>query len=450
MREAKQHAREAHSKSLFTSVNLRPLERWGYRLSQHLDAAYYEFKGAEPTGDPYPQALRPGFPPKTSSVAISKLFAALGLRIILQNQIAEMTTGEIEPSGNLVKPTLKRIIQAEVTAAGGNYKCHNGTWSPTLDGIYEDPDVTGRDYDWIRSHAALLDDYEPIPGDYAIVVSLPMCRYEIDAMQTRYWGAAHLLLRTHRHFDVLAWGDGRDYPDTISPEILLQYKAVVLPNLRIMTEAMIEKLLQYVRKGGCLILLEESALLDQDLKPMEHTIWQGATSKTQGCDEGQIVLIDSDFGVFRYKGAEDRGVWTLEDPDLGTHYFLTLDERDLTSFAETISKHVQEDFETDLHRDVVLAAQNIRTYRNGTWRQVLHLVNNDYAFESDRVTPHKGTITFRLPRWNGKDEISIAHYRFTSDEHETLDYTTLADGRIRVEVPAIGIWSIVAITTSDR
>jgi hypothetical protein len=449
MTEANQYTESKHGRFLYTSLNLKPISRWGYLISQHLSSAYYEYKGYEPLGDMYPAALRPGLPPKTSSVAVQKLFDAYGLAAIVQNQIDIMTTGEIDTSGNLIKPTLKRIIQAEITASGGNYKAHNGSWSPALDGIYEYPKITGRDYLWIRKNSFLLDDFKPVASEFALVINTPMARHESQFLEVAYWGAAHLLLRTHRPFEVLLWGDGSDYPDNIKLKTLTQYKAVMLPNLTIMTDAMIETLIKYVTNGGCLILLEPCGRLDENLNQRKNPTWTDMISKTSTYKKGRVILIDSDFGSFKYKGAPDMGPITIEDPDLGSHYILTLSRDDLDLFDNTLSKHIETDFQTNLSQNVILASQSIKFPDNHTWMQTIHLVNNDYDFESDTTRPHTGYVICKLPYYKGKETLSLECLKFTSEQPTSLDYEILPDNRIKFQVPTINIWSVISIRT-DR
>jgi hypothetical protein len=445
MSEAKEYTMSKHGRYLYTTLNLKPICRWGYLISQHLSSAYYEYKGHEPLGDMYPAALRPGLPPKTSSVVVQKLFDALGLAVVLQNQIDLMTTGEIDPSGNLIKPTLKRIIQAEITAAGGNYKAHNGSWSPTLDGIYEDTKITGRDYLWILKNAFLLDDFKPVACEFALIINTPMMKHEPQFLQVAYWGAAHLLLRTHRPFEVLLWGDGSEYPDNISIKTLTEYKAVLLPNLTIITDSMIETLIRYVARGGCLILLEPCGRLDENLKPRNNQTWTDVTSKTTAYQKGQVIMIDSDFGTFRYKGAPDMGPISIEDPDLGTHYILTLSQEDLDLFDKTLSEHIEPDFQTDLSQNIILAAQKIKFPVKDVWLQTVDLVNNDYDFETDTNKPHSGYIICKLPHFNGKDTLAVEYLPFTFDESASLDYEILHDNKIKIQIPPINIWSLISI-----
>ena len=79
-----------------------------------------------------------------------------------------------------------------------------------------------------------------------------------------FWQVCEALGNAAQPYDVLFFPDGGLRPDTLIPETLSQYQTLILPDCRYLTEAQANLLLEYLKRGGYVLVLGE---LGSNLSP---------------------------------------------------------------------------------------------------------------------------------------------------------------------------------------
>jgi hypothetical protein len=72
-----------------------------------------------------------------------------------------------------------------------------------------------------------------------------------------FWQACEALSDAVQPYDVLFFPDGDLRPDSLTPENLNQYKTLILPDCRYLTQAQAQLLREYLNKGGTLLVMGE-------------------------------------------------------------------------------------------------------------------------------------------------------------------------------------------------
>ena len=82
-----------------------------------------------------------------------------------------------------------------------------------------------------------------------------------------FWQVCEGLSNTAQPYDVLFFPDGGLRPDTLTSDTLSQYQTLILPDCRYLTEAQANLLLEYLKRGGYVLVLGE---LGSNLPPEEQ------------------------------------------------------------------------------------------------------------------------------------------------------------------------------------
>jgi hypothetical protein len=86
-------------------------------------------------------------------------------------------------------------------------------------------------------------------------------RYNQDSSEVGlFWQVCEGLSDAAQPYDVLFFPDGHLRPDTLAPETLKQYRTIILPDCRYLTEAQYQLLRNFVDKGSSLLVLGELGL----------------------------------------------------------------------------------------------------------------------------------------------------------------------------------------------
>jgi hypothetical protein len=83
-------------------------------------------------------------------------------------------------------------------------------------------------------------------------------RYNVETSETGpFWQACEALSDAVQPYDVVFFPDGDLRPDTLTPEILSQYRTLILPDCRYLTSAQSQLLQEYLAKDGRLLVMGE-------------------------------------------------------------------------------------------------------------------------------------------------------------------------------------------------
>jgi hypothetical protein len=72
-----------------------------------------------------------------------------------------------------------------------------------------------------------------------------------------FWQVCESLSDAAQPYDVLFFPDGNLRPDTLSPETLTQYRTIILPDCRYLTQTQLHLLHDYLKSGGTLLVIGE-------------------------------------------------------------------------------------------------------------------------------------------------------------------------------------------------
>ncbi len=170
--------------------------------------------------------------------------------------------GSYDPYGNLHITELSKLFLSETLAAGGLHQIpidwvsyyHNDARLAPLQPYYE----------FARSHPELFNLTEA--GEVAVLYNEAFEKADTSNYTPGYLGIMMLLADSHRPFDVVFAGDpeDRDGADPFSTTDLSTYKAIILPNTQMLTNAQVSQLESYLDGGGILIGLGQIANQDAD------------------------------------------------------------------------------------------------------------------------------------------------------------------------------------------
>ncbi len=195
-----------------------------------------------------------------------------------------------------------------------------------------------------------------------------------EAMRTKtfaYLGFAQALAESNTPFEVVFSGDNHYLQDTLTLQELKKFKLILIPSVLGITDNQKEVVKRYVSEGGKAVILD----------PRELNIYRA---------EGEVKFAKGSFVImpsFQVKGK-------LEDP--GTAYLLT--------YNDTIRKNIENTVKTYVEPTVVVDGSDRKViaypyYQPQKERLVLHLVNYDHQFRTDRVNPKKNfKIKVKKPR----------------------------------------------------
>jgi hypothetical protein len=199
-----------------------------------------------------------------------------------------------------------------------------------------------------------------------------------------FWQVCEALSDAVQPYDVIFFAEGNLRPDTLTPENLKQYQTLILPDCRCLTQAQSKLLVDYLERGGYLLVVGE---LGTNL-PMDQ---QEAILKHRGTHQ----ITDSlGFNLS----------WLPTQPQLR------------------------------LSRQANLAV-NLQRVQSGI---AIHLIRYDYDFEQDRLPAlEELSLELSLPGKFGSVEV------FAPDELPKAELETISDGLYHLKLENIPLYSIV-------
>ena len=106
-------------------------------------------------------------------------------------------------------------------------------------------------------------------------------RYNQDTSEVGlFWQVCEGLSKAAQPYDVLLFPDGDLRPDTLQPEVLKQYRTIILPDCRYLTQAQSQLLREYLKRGGYLLVMGELGA-NLPLEERESILNHRGTSRIQ-------------------------------------------------------------------------------------------------------------------------------------------------------------------------
>lgn len=324
-------------------------------------------------------------------------------------------------------PMLQRFQVAESYAAGARLKIplsprnafstdESITQWIRADGTVDDELQSFIDFVW--SHERFLANSTP-DNDVAIVFSLPNAMYrrvpewgieqDYDRAIDSFIGTAKILRESQIPYSVLVFGHPELWEDSDQRERLNDYDAVVLPDIRTVTDAQRTALEQYVASGGSLISSGDPPSKTGSYAPRDDiaTLFEKENAK----------IFPQDPGQQRSQGESAGGELVEELRELNVRSRTSTDDSTLA-----VNRRQQPDVP----------------------RTIIHLLNYDYSSESDSFSIKEG-IDLRIPK-PGHD-VGIARYyspQGTTDPELSTDGDTL-----HLTLPSLREWGFVVLAESE-
>lgn len=330
-------------------------------------------------------------------------------------------TGEFDPTERY--PMLNRFQAAEAYANGAIFKIPMTSRLPAdstvnhwvrTDGTMEPELRTFVDFLW--AHERFLAAAEP-DNPVAVVWSLPsqiwgrLPGWNIPPNSfnrpgpNSFIGTTTLLREAQIPYDVLVFGQPSLWDDAGQLERLLDYAAVILPNVECLTDAQVSSLDRYLEAGGTVV--------SSGQPPSRSARFEPLSDVESMFDADNAVILADDPGRNRKETGETDG--TLVD---------TLREHGVEPVTPT--------------EDTALGVN--RMVQTEPARLIVHLLNYDYSATADAFSTRRD-ISLRIPN----PGIEVGAARFYAPQIVADLEPTERDGRIHVTVPELVEWGFVVL-----
>ncbi|MCH6256588.1 fibronectin type III domain-containing protein [Puniceicoccaceae bacterium K14] len=284
--------------------------------------------------------------------------------------------GSNDPYGKLHITELSKVYAAEVFAAGGLYQIPIDWVSYYHEDARLDPMVPFLQFP--SMFPELFNQNED--GEVAVLYNEAHQIEDTGTFTSSYLGAMMLLGDLHRPLDVLFAGhpDKRDGVDPFSSADLSSYKAIVLPQAKMLTDAQVSKLDSYLSGGGIVIGLGDVADSDEygtDVSSVRSFDDYFSTTGTTSVGSGKVIHFATDLGD-QYHGnsatSASEGEWELTAQN----------ETDLSTIRSTWTSAVDAELSYDFTSDHSRFVRAHR-YEGSDGSEIYHLVNRDINLTED-------------------------------------------------------------------
>ncbi len=283
---------------------------------------------------------------------------------------------------------------------------------------------------FVRSHEKLFVKPD---SEIGLMYSLSTCASTLrhkGVGKVEYHGAARLLEDAHRSYDVVFVGNDLWVPYDLTLEDLQQYKLIVLPHVRYLSEAQRRLILDYVDKGGLIIAVGDIGT--HNLKGNSYPVskWNSLFDKAglRKYGKGKIWHFPEQHGrnlAERY-GFKGRGT-----------------QADLKLFTDTLNSLLPPRLVTDLPRTVAVH-RNAHPSKEAV---ILHLINYDYDLDSDTLKAVKNaSMTITLAESMQPDSVRAVYYELANlPDGKQLACETDGDNTITIVLPNVSNWGTLVI-----
>ena len=354
--------------------------------------------------------------------------------------------GSNDPWGDYHLTELSRVFLAECFAGGGIYQIANG-WKEYLNSDAR-IDLIADDLRFARSHFELfnLDD----AGEVAVVYNEAFEIEDTGGFTPGYRGIIMLLNDAHRNHDVIFAGhpSKRGGTDPFSSTDLSSYKAVILPNTRMLTDSQVEKLNSYLNDGGTVIGFGRIADLDEDGRDKsasrtfdDHFASDGSTTVGAGI----AISISQNIGDQYYSNAATNMS--------GNSWEVTASNLSLLSGYQTVwSSAVDEFIDWDFESEGLSRLVHLYAYKDDDGSIVYHMVNKDINLTSDvddQSMNDTAAVSCEIEIPTGFNESDVKLSWMTVESPTPVSLSSInTNGKVSFTLPSFSNWGILKIGSS--
>lgn len=309
----------------------------------------------------------------------------------------------------------------------------NGCYAQYPENLDEGPGVKAKVdpyFEFIRGHEELFEEPD---AEIGLLYSLSNCAGTLKregAGNDEFHAAGRLLGDAHHSYDVVFVGNDIWIPYDLTLEDLQQYKLIVLPHVRYLSEAQRRLILDYVDKGGLIIAVGDIGT--HNLKGNSYPVskWNLLFDKAglRKYGKGKIWHFPEQHGrnlAERY-GFKGRGT-----------------QADLKLFTGTLNSLLRPRLVTDLPRTVAVH-RNAHPSKEAV---ILHLINYDYDLDSDTLKAVKNaSMTITLAESMQPDSVRAVYYELANlPDGKQLVCETDGDNTITIVLPNVSNWGTLVI-----
>ena len=351
--------------------------------------------------------------------------------------------GSGDPYGNLHITELSKLFLAETLAAGGLHQI-------PIDWVsyyHDDASLAPLQpyYEFARSHPELFNLTEA--GEVAVLYNEALEKADTSNYTPGYQGIMMLLADSHIPFDVVFAGDpeDRDGVDPFSTKHISQYKAIVLPNTKMLTDAQVSKLESYMTDGGTLIGLGQIANQDENGNDVSssRTLDDYFTSDgTSTVGSGLAICFTTNLGDI-YHGNSATS-YSEFDWEVTTQNLIdTASYR--STWSSTVDGHLSQDFSgtslpstVHLHRYLDIDSSHIYQIVNRDINMTENVDNQTMNSTSDT------TCTVAIPEGFTASTVTLSWMTVESPTATELSFTIDGD-HLEFTLPGFNIWGILKV-----
>lgn len=312
-----------------------------------------------------------------------------------------------------------RIALAEAYAAGGVPQNPNY------------PDVTDHFYKYLEPHEAYYVGQESL-ATVAVVTSIQSKDYYENNARVKpaYW-MGWLLQDLHVPYDYLL--AERD----LTPEALGRYKAVILPDLAVLSESQVAALRTWVEGGGRILATHDTARYNLEMKDLGRAqLSQLAGQAVEG-----NLRVETGAGRFAYDAGYPEKDCTVSNPrDLGVSSTLTEPGAPPADFKAALDWLV----EGILPINVAARPTTAIVPQQQPGRILIHAINyNTYPDGKQLTKDEKVQVTVHLPM--GQKVKSAKAYSPDVEGFTTEVALEQGPGTARVELASLEFYTLIVI-----
>lgn len=147
-----------------------------------------------------------------------------------------------------------RMMQYEAAAMGVNMTVPYGAWMGSVieDSFWAPHDVIIEIQEFLARHEDLFstDTFSETAVVFSVESSFEYTERHGSGETFPFWGACDSLVRDTQPFDVVMFGDGRLREDPVETRDLRQYRTLVLPECRYLTDSQVQVIKSFLDRGG--------------------------------------------------------------------------------------------------------------------------------------------------------------------------------------------------------
>lgn len=238
---------------------------------------------------------------------------------------------------------------------------------------------------------------------------------EFKAHHFGYLGLSKILLEGNIQHDVLYFTDTRFSPEKLVARDLKQYDAILIDDAYSITNRQVRLLLNYVQRGGVLLVTADTGRWDQSARLAQRPAWQAVLN------EGTTPVGD--------------GFVVYSSEPVGRNYEQFGRAADRRFVLDTVNRYVEpQTLVTGASKVIVHAYQKAR-------RKVLHLVNYDFDWRADKFAK-TGRFKVAVEAPAGRYEAILRSPDLAGQQELTVRWEA---GYAAIDVPSLQAYAVVEL-----